>query len=150
MMFSLKINIGISVDSENAVCSWQPDKLAIHKAIKKSLFSNGFVKINQIVEMIRLAYLFEYEVEKITGFHMGYNESNRENSKFNKKQRRREAVENYLVPSITTMLTRVHSIPANEIPTFKQVKSQSESTEPIEIYLEWKKLVECLIPDKED
>ena len=142
-------NIGTSVDSENAVCSYGPDKIAIHKAIK-SLFSNGFVEINQIVEMIRLAYLLQYEVEKITGFRSLYNESDERNSEAKKEERRREAVEKHLVPSIITMLTRVHSIPADEIPSFEQVESQSESTEPIEIYLEWKKLVECLIPDKED
>ena len=79
-------NIGTSVDSENAVCSCEPDKIAIHKAIK-SLFSNGFVKINQFVEMIHLTCLLEYEVEKITGFQIDYNESHEQNSEATKKKR---------------------------------------------------------------
>ena len=53
------------------------------------------------------------------------------------------------MPSIATMLRRVHYIPADEIPTFKDVKAQSESTEePIEIFLEWKKIVEFVIANK--
>ena len=135
------------VDSENAVCSWEPDKIAIHRAIK-ALFSSGFIEINQVVEMIRLTHLLEYKVEMITGLVGTLKESHEENSEANKKERRRYAVEDHLVPSITTMLGRVHSISANEIPTFENVRAQSESTEPIEVYLEWKKLVEFVIADK--
>ena len=137
-----------SVDSENAICSCKDDKIAIHRAIK-SLYLNGFVEINQIVEMIRLAYLLEYNVEKITGYDWEqYNESHENNSEAKKKERQREAVEDHLVPSITIMLDRVHSFAADEIPTFKEVKAQSDSTEPIEIFLEWKKVVQFLIADK--
>ena len=50
-------------------------------------FSNGFVEINQIMEMICLTYLLEYEVEKITGFQIGYNESHEQNSEATKKKR---------------------------------------------------------------
>ena len=135
-------NINESIDSENAHCSWDSDRNAIHKAIK-SLSSNGFDELNKIVEMIRLTYLLEYPVQKITG-----HEDYEDNSESNKEERRRKAVEEYLVPSITTMLRRVHSIADNEIPTFENVKTQSYLTEPIEVFLKWRKLVEFIIANK--
>ena len=135
-------NINKSIDSEKAHCSWDSDRNAIHAAIK-SLSSNGFDELNKIVEMIRLAYLLEYPVRKITGY-----ESVRDNSESAKEERRRKAVEKYLVPSITTVLRRAHSIADDEIPAFENVKTQSDSTEPIEVFLEWKKLVEFIIANK--
>ena len=137
-------NINKSIDSENAHCSWDSDRNAIHAAIK-SLSSNGFDKLNKIVEMIRLAYLLEYPVRKITGHNDIPWLSNLESDK---EDRRRRAVEEYLVPSITSVFRRVHSIADNEIPSFENVKTQSESTEPIEVFLEWKKLVEFIIANK--
>ena len=65
------------------MCSSGPDKLAIHKTIK-SLYFNGFVEI---------------KVEKITSFNYYFNEQSHEyNSDANKKERRRKAIEDYVVP----------------------------------------------------
>ena len=41
------VNIGIAVDSENAFCLWEPDKVSIHEAIQKNPSQNGFDGINK-------------------------------------------------------------------------------------------------------
>ena len=132
-------NIRTRVDSKNANCSWGPDKLAIHNAIKL-LSSNGFDIINRVVELIRLMYLLNYPVHLIKG--SSYS------SEIEKKERRKFAVENHLVPSIVTMLQRVYSIAPSEVPNFKTDETQSELSEPIEVFLEWKKIIEALIEEK--
>ena len=55
-------NIGNAVDSENAFCSWEPDKVSIHAAIRKDQSQNGFDGINKAVERIRLKYLLKHKV----------------------------------------------------------------------------------------
>jgi hypothetical protein len=55
-------NIGNAVDSENAICSWEPDKVSIHEAIQKNQTQNGFNGINKAVERIRLDYLLKHKV----------------------------------------------------------------------------------------
>ena len=59
-------NIETLVDSKSAFCSNDSDKNDIHKAIL-SQDENGFELINAAVERIRLQYLLEYPVDKITG-----------------------------------------------------------------------------------
>ena len=51
-----------AVDSENAFCSWEPDKVSIHKAIQENPSENGFNGINKAVERIRLDYLLKHMV----------------------------------------------------------------------------------------
>ena len=51
-----------AVDSENAFCSWEPDKVSIHKAIQKNPSQNGFDGIDKAVERIRLKYLLKHKV----------------------------------------------------------------------------------------
>ena len=134
-------NIETSVDSQNAVCSWGPDKEAIHAAIK-ALSSTGFKDINKAVELIRLLYLLGYPVDKIL-CNSDYC------SETEQKRRRRHAIEFHLVRNITIMLERIYSIAPSEVPSFKTVESQLESSaEPAEVFLEWKKLVEFLIEEK--
>ena len=55
-------NIGNAVDSENAFCSWEPDKVSIHEAIQKNAPQDGFNNINKAVERIRLDYLLKHKV----------------------------------------------------------------------------------------
>ena len=59
-------NINTRVDSKNAFCSWEPNKVLIHEAIKAES-SNGFEDINESVERIRLDCLLNYPVHKIKG-----------------------------------------------------------------------------------
>ena len=58
-------NINTPVDSINAICRLEPDKEPIHADIN-SRFSNGFEEINAGVEKVRLEYLLENPVHKIT------------------------------------------------------------------------------------
>ena len=133
-------NINASIDSENALCSCEADRVAIHAAIK-ALSLTGFDDINKGVELIRLLYLLGYPVHKIKGGLSNYSE-------IDKKKRRREAVVTHLVPSITTMLERIYSIAPSEVPSFKTVESQLGSSEPIKVFLEWKKIVWAIIEEK--
>ena len=48
-----------------------------------------------------------------------------------KKERKRRAVEDYLVPSITLMVYRVHSITADQLPKFRYFYDLSD---PIEAF----------------
>ena len=91
-------NIDTAVDSKNAYCGQPSDKEDIHTAIRKS--QNGFDGINASVERIRLEYLLNYPVNKITG------KFNR-NSEAEQKERRKEAVQ-LLVSSIIKMTNRVY------------------------------------------
>ena len=59
-------NINDKVDSENAFCSNDSDKQAIHKAILQSSL-NGFKTIDKIVETFRSDYALYYQVHKIIG-----------------------------------------------------------------------------------
>ena len=110
------------MDSEKAHCSWDSDKILIHAAIKSN-WPNGFNDINASVEKIRLQYLLDYPVCRITGHSMWLGIGN---SGSEKEERRREAVEIFLVPCIMKMISRVHSISADEIiPNFEDYgKSQ--------------------------
>ena len=57
----------------------------------------------------------------------------------------------YLLPNITIMIkNRVHSIAGvEEIPNFEDYeKKQSESSDPIATFCQWKEVVELLINDK--
>ena len=119
-VFIKKINV--RADTINAQCSIASDKEAIHNAIESQM-QNGFDEMNRLVEKIRLTYLLEYPVNKIL-------------------RNQREAIEKYLVPSITTMVRVVHPLAEGEMPNYKTVEAQSKSSNPIEVFLEWKKLVE--------
>ena len=55
-------NIKNAVDSENALCSWELDKVSIHEAIQKNPSENGFDGINKAVERIRLDYHLKHKV----------------------------------------------------------------------------------------
>ena len=110
-------NINTKVDSKNAHCSWGLDKDAIHRAIQ-----NGFDKINSSVEGLRLDNLLTYKVKKI-------------------ENRKREAVEDYLIPSITLMVDRVHSITADQLPKFNNYFF----SDPIKAFCEWRDEVKNLI-----
>ena len=59
-------NIKNNVDSENAFCSNESDKQAIHNAILQSS-PNGFKTIDKIVETFRSDYALYYQVHKIIG-----------------------------------------------------------------------------------
>ena len=114
-------NIKTKVDSKNAHCSYGPDKDAIHRAIQ-----NGFDKINLSVEGLRLDNLLTYKVNKI-------------------KQGKRRAVEKYLVPSITLMVDRVHSITADQLPNFPYLY---DGLDPIEEFCKWRDEVKNLIEEQ--
>ena len=136
------------VDSKNAQCSIEADKIAIHDAIKSGT-SDGFHEMNMVAEGNKLDYLLDdFPAEEITGYDSDSIESSSRNSETEKKKRRKYAVELYLVPSIMTMLEVVHSITADEIPDFETFKTQSESSEPIEVFLEWRKVVKFVIEEK--
>ena len=141
-------SINNRVDSENAECSIEADKIAIHDAIKSGT-SDGFHEMNMVAEGNKLDYLLDdFPAEEITGYDSDSIESSSRNSETEKKKRRKYAVELYLVPSIMTMLEVVHSITADEIPDFETFKTQSESSEPIEVFLEWRKVVKFVIEEK--
>ena len=131
-------NIKIKVDSRNAYCSWGPDKDAIHAAIGK----DGFIKVNNVVEGCRLDNLLTYDVDKIEG---------NKYSNGGIKGCKRRAVVSHLVPSITLMVDRVHSITADELPKFDDYYhgSDSELSDPIKAFCEWKEEVKNLIAEKE-
>ena len=138
-------NIDSIVDSEKADCSWESDKKLINAAIKSN-WTNGFNDINTSVEKIRLQYLLDYPVYRITGHSVIHGNGNSESEK---EERRRKAVEEFLVPSIMKMISRVHSISADEILNFEDYgKSQPGISEPIELFCEWKKLVENRIEER--
>ena len=133
-------NINIPIDSENALCSWEPDRKAIHAAIK-SESSKGFDHINSSVEKIRLEYLLNYPVEKI--------ESSCNEETDEEFEDGRYAIETYLVANITMMMNRVHSIPADEIPKFNDShETQSGSSDVKDLFREWTEVVEFLINNK--
>ena len=133
-------NIDASIDSEHALCSWEHDRMAIHKAIKSQSLK-GFDDINRVVEAIRLAYLLDYPIHKIN-CRFDYC------SKTEVREREKKIVEQFIVHNIITLLGRVYSIAPNEVPNFETVETQSKSSELTEVFLEWKKLVESLIKEK--
>ena len=97
--------------------------------------------INAAVERIRLQYLLEYPVDKITGFDHTSEDEIREYQRY--------GVE-ILAKSLTLMVDRVHSLGDDEVPNFEDYyKTQSESSEPLNVYREWKAIVESLIKAKE-
>ena len=104
--------------------------------------------------MIRLAYLLEYPVDKITGYDSTYGNHIILNSDIMKYHRRRKAITKYLVPSIMTMLGRIHSITADEIPNFKDYDSSEPlccfGKDPIESFIEWKDFVKKFIEDHQN
>ena len=138
-------NINTTIDSENALCSWEPDRKAIHAAIK-SESSKGFDHINSSVEKIRLEYLLNYPVEKIE--RLSYNKE----TDIYYEDGGRYSIETYLVANITMMMNRVHSIPANKIPNYINLPlwcyHRYWSSDPIAAFHEWKKAVENLIKER--
>lgn len=141
------VNIVTNVDSEKAICSWEPDKEAIHSTIRLE-FSNGFNEINKSVEKVRLQYLLEYPVDKITGFHVGFSAEDDHNSKPEMIKRQRDAIK-ILFFAITTMVNRVYSIVDNEIPKFEDFETKSGLLEPMEMFREWKEVIEKIIHREE-
>ena len=132
-------NIDTAIDSERAICSWQPDKESIHAAIK-SESPKGFEDINSSVEKIRLDYLLDYPVEKIK---RSWNEETREYDDG------RYAIETYIVPSIITVINRIHSIHADEIPNYEEYGTTlSDSSDPKAVFRQWTEVVKFLINNK--
>lgn len=118
-----------SVDSKKAECGRESDKTNIHTEILK--LQNGFEEINEIVEKVRLQYLWDYPVKEIRT-----------------KWERKGAVE-LLASCIILMVNRIYSIGVL-IPDFnvycyheKQFVSSPESIE--ELFEKWKKNVELLV-----
>ena len=133
-------NIKTPVDSKSALCSNDSDKNDIHKAIL-SQSENGFELINAAVERIRLQYLLEYPFDKITGWDDSSEDVIRED------QRRGVKI---LASNITLMVDRVHSLGDDEVPNFEDyLETQSESSEPLDVFREWQAIVESLIKAKE-
>ena len=132
-------NINSAVDSEKAHCSWQPDKESIHAAIKSSQSPKGFDDINASVERMWLEYLLDYPVEKVKG---SYNEETDEDY----SDGGRYSIETCLVPSIITMINRVHSIAADEIPKFEEYRNTLlDSSGLIAAFCQWEEVIKFLI-----
>ena len=123
-------NIETKVDSKNAHCSYGPDREAIHRAIQ-----NGFDKINLSVEGLCLDNLLTYKVKEIKGGEEWQSDAER-------KEQKRKAVEDHLIPSITLMVDRVHPISADQLPKFNAVYDGSD---PIEAFFEWRDEVKNVI-----
>ena len=129
-------NLNKRVDSENAFCSWEPDRKSIHDAIL-SESPNGFKDIDTNVEKVRLQYLLEYPVDLI----------------IERNESKREAFQRYLVSSIETMVCRVYTITVSELPHFRYFhnkQSEEESPDTVAAFREWKESVENLFQEKKN